>query len=131
MTFGGFNRAAHQVDRREGPRRIVDEHDIRLRWREGLESSQNALLAGRAPNRRRPKRHRGARRQTPDRLVIERVILGVDHDGYRPERKACGKRLERMHDERAAGAIEILLWPICPEPDAPAAGDDQKPDLIR
>ena len=131
MTVGGVNRARHQVYRGEGARRVVDEHDIRFCWCEGLESSQNALLAGRAPDRRRPKRHRGARRQMPDRLVIERAILGVDHDGYRQERKACGKRLERMHDERAAGAIEILLWPICAEPHAPAAGDDQKPNLIQ
>jgi hypothetical protein len=58
MTLGGFNRAADQIDRREGPRRIVDKHDIRFDWNERLEPSQNALLTARAPDRRRPKRDR-------------------------------------------------------------------------
>ena len=129
MALGGVDRARNEVYRGEGARRVVDEHDIRLRWREGLEPGQNALLAGRAPDRRRPKRRSGARRQMPDRLVIERAIRQRGSPRLSPERKACGKRLERMDDERAAGAIEILLRPIRAEPHAPAAGDDEKPNL--
>ena len=131
MTLGGLNRARHQVDRREGPRRVVDEHDVRLRCDERLEPGQNALLTGRAPDRRRPERRRGARRQMRHRLVIERAIVSADDHRYGREREARGQRLKRMHDERAAGATEILLRPVCAEPHAPAAGDDQKPDLIR
>jgi hypothetical protein len=131
MTLGGLDRAAHQVDRREGPRCIVDEHDVHVRYGEGLEPGENALLAGRAPDRRRPERRRGARRQLRRRVVIERAIVSADDHRYGGEREARGQRLKRMHDERTAGAIEILLRPICAKPHAPAGGDDQKPDLIR
>ena len=66
-----------------------------------------------------------------DRLAIKHLVVGPDDHRYGRERKARGQRLERMHDERTACATEILLRPICAEPHAPAAGDDQKPDLIR
>jgi hypothetical protein len=36
-----------------------------------------------------------------------------------------------MDDERAPGAGEILLWPVCAEPQAPAGSDDEKPNIIR
>jgi hypothetical protein len=65
------------------------------------------------------------------RLVVERAIVRADHHDYGLEGKACGKRLERMGDERAPGAIEILLRPIAAEPHATASGDDQKANLIR
>jgi hypothetical protein len=65
------------------------------------------------------------------RLIIERAIVRVDHDDYGQERKARGKRLKRMRDERAPGAAEILLRPVRAEPLPPTAGDDHKPDLIR
>jgi hypothetical protein len=131
MALGGLNRPRHQVRRWEGSGRVVDKHDIRFGRRQRLEPSENALLTGRAPDRRGPKRRRGARREMPDRLVVKPAIVSVDHHNDRLEPKACGKRFERMRDKRAASAIEVLLWPICPEPHAPAAGDDQKPNLIR
>ena len=131
MTLGGLDRARDEGRGGEGPRRVVDEHDIQLRCGEGLEPGQNALLTGRAADRRRPERRRGARRQMRHRLVIKRAVVGPDDHRYGREWKARGQRLERMHDERTASATEILLRPICAEPHAPAAGDDQKPDLIR
>ena len=131
VALGGLNRARHEVCRREGSRCVVDEHDIRLRCGEGLEPGQNALLTGRAPDRRRPERRRRARRQMRHGFVIERAVVGPDDHRYGGERKARGKRLEGMDDKRAPGAAEILLRPVCAEPLAPTAGDDQKPDLIR
>ena len=131
MALGGLDRPRDEGRGGEGPRRVVDEHDIRLGRGERLEPGQNALLTGRAPDRRRPERRRGGRRQMRDRFVIKRAVVGVDDHRYGREREARGQRLERMDDERAAGATEILLRPVCAEPHAPAAGDDQKPDLIR
>jgi len=131
MTLGGFNRPRDEGRGGEGPHCIVDEHDIQLRRGKRLEAGQNALLTGCAANRWRPERCRGARRQLRNRFVIERAILSADDHGYGREREARRQRLERMHDERAAGASEILLRPVCAEPHALAAGDNQKPDLIR
>jgi hypothetical protein len=36
-----------------------------------------------------------------------------------------------MHDQWATGATEILLRPVCAEPYASSAGDDQKPNPFR
>ena len=77
MTLGGLDRARDEGRGGEGPRRIVDEHDIQIRCGEGLEPCQNTLLTGRAADRRRPERRRGARRQMRDRLVIERAIVSA------------------------------------------------------
>ena len=66
-----------------------------------------------------------------DRLAIKDLVVGPDDHRYGREREARGQRFERMHDERTAGARKILLRPICAEPHALAAGDNQKPDLIR
>jgi hypothetical protein len=63
-------------------------------------------------------------------LIIEDPVVGSDDHRYGGERKARGKRLERVDDKRAPGAAEILLRPVRAEPRAPTAGDDHKPDLI-
>jgi hypothetical protein len=131
MTLSGLNRAPDESRRGEGAHRVVDEHDVRLRYSEGLEPGENALLTSRASDRGRPKSLPCACRQTLDRLIVKLAIVSVYHDCYRQERKAGGKRLERMHDKRTAGAIEILLWPISAEPHTSAASDDQEPNLIR
>ena len=109
----------------------MDEHDIQFSRGERLEAGENALLPGGAPNGRGPERRGGARRQPRHRIVIKPTVVGADDHGRGGKGEACGQRLERMHDERTAGASEILLRPIRAEPHAPAAGDDEKPDLIR
>ena len=129
VALGGFNRAGDEGRGGEGPHGVVDQHDLRLGRVEGLEAGQNALLARRAADRRRPERRRRARRQTGDRLVIERPIVGMDDHVDGRERKARGERLQRMDDERAPGAVEILLRPVRAEPRPPAPGDDEKPNL--
>ena len=74
MPLGGFDRARDEGSRGEGPHCVVDQHDVRLRCGEGLEPGQNALLTGRASDRRRPKRRPGARRQLRHRFIIERAF---------------------------------------------------------
>jgi hypothetical protein len=131
VALGGLDRARHEFLRWEWPHCVVDQHNLRLRFGDDLEPGQNALLAGRAPDRRRPDRRRCARRQMRHCLVIEHPVVGPDDHRDGRERKAGGKRLESVDDERASCAAEILLRPIAAEPHAAAAGDDQKPDLIR
>ena len=116
MALGRFNRARDEGRGGEGPHRVVDEHDVRLRGGEGLEPGQNALLARRAADRRRAERRRRARREMRGRLVIERTVLGADDHGYGGKRKARGERLQSMDDERTPGAAQILLRPVRAEP---------------
>ena len=95
----------------------------------GLKPGENALLAGFAAGRGRSERRRGARRQMRQRFVIERAVAGMDGDPHGREWPACGERLERVDDQRAPGAVQILLRPVGAEPQAPAGGDDEKRDL--
>ena len=131
VTVGGLDRASDEGRGGEWSHRVVDKHDVQVRCGEGLESGQNALLTGRAADRRRPDRRRRACRQMRHRLLIKDPVVGPDDYRYGGERKARGKRLESVDDERASRAGEILLRPISAKPHAAAAGDDQKPDLIR
>ncbi len=130
VALRGLNRAGDEGGGGEGPHGVVDKHDIRLRCGESLEAGQDALLTGRAPDRRRRERRRCARRKMRHRLIIEDPVVGPDDHRYGGERKARGKRLESVDDERAPRTAEILLRPVRAEPDPPAGGDDQKPDLI-
>ena len=116
VTLRGLDRAGDQGRGGEGPHRVVDQHDVRLGRVEGFEAGQNALLARRAPDRRRPERGRCARRQTGDRLVIERPIVRMDDHLDCRKWEARGQRLQRMDKERAPGAVEILLRPVRAEP---------------
>ena len=107
----------------------MDKHDIRRGRDERLEPGKNALLAGFAADRWRPERPSGGWRQMRQRLVIERAVVGADGDCHGRERPACAEGLERIGDQRAPGADEILLGPLRPEPQAPARGDDEERDL--
>ena len=97
-----------------------------LGGRKRLEAGQHALLARCAADGRRPERSRGDRSEMRDRLVIERAVVGVDHDLHGRKGPGRRQRLERVGDERAPGAVEILLRPRRAEPEAPARGDDEK-----
>ena len=126
MAYRRLDRPRDEFRRREGPRGVVDEHNVGLGGRKSLEPGQHALLARCAANGRRPERSRGRRGKMRERLVIKRAVVGVDHDLHRRKRPGCGQGLERVGDKRAPGAIEILLRPRRAEPEAPARGDDQK-----
>ena len=104
VSLGGFDRPRDEGRGGEGPRRVVDEDDLRLGRGDGLEAGQNALLARRAADRRGRERRRRAWPQMRHRLVIERPVVGVDDHRYGGERKARGQRLERMRDQRALRA---------------------------
>ena len=131
VALGRLNRARDEIGRGEGPGRVVDEHNVRRGCNERFEPCENALLACFAAGRGRSERRRGGRRQIRQRFVIERAVAGVDGDRHGRERPARGQRLERVGDQRAPGAVQILLRPVGAEPQAPAGGDDEKRDLNR
>ena len=51
MALGRLDRPRDELGRREGPHRVVDEHDVGSAAAKGLEPGQNALLARRAADR--------------------------------------------------------------------------------
>ena len=113
---------AHSPDLKSFGARMVHDHSRANEQLATIAKERGALV---------PQQLDTEHTQMRDRLAIKYLVVGPDDHRYGREREARGQRLERMHDERTAGATEILLRPICAEPNAPAAGDDQKPDLIR
>ena len=129
MVFGGADSAGDELAGGKGARRVVDEDDVGLRLHERLEPGEHALLPRRAADRRRTERSGRLGRQMRQGLFIEGAVFsadGHDSDGKRPRRR---QRVERMGEERLAGAEEILLRPLRAEPRSATGGDDDERDF--
>ena len=125
---GRIDRPSDEIGRRKGTGGVVNEHEVGLSRDKRLEPGPDALLPARAADRGRPERGPRLRRQARERVVVERAVVGVDHDRRRGESPGREERLERVGDQRPAGAGPILLRPLGAESDAAAGRDDDKGD---
>ncbi len=125
-TLGGRNRALDKVGRGKDARRVMNEDDVGRGVDLRFESGADALLAAVAARRRRPEGGCGGRREESQRGFVKRAIVGMDDDGRRAIASRGGERLERMADQRPAGADEVLLGRRRAEPRAASGRHDDE-----
>ena len=103
--------------RNEGPRGVMDQHDVGRLARERFQPGADRGLASRAASGRRLVAH------VADRLVEHRGIVGVDDRLHGKDLWMAAKRLHRPRNHGSAADGTVLLWPAGPGT-KPAAGGD-------
>ena len=109
----------------------MDEHEVGRGADLRLEPGAHALLPAVAAERRRPESGRGGGRKEGERRFVARAVVGVDDDGRRAIGPRRRQRLERVADQRLAGASEVLLRRRRAEPRAASGRHDDEGDAGR
>ena len=129
-----FRRRDGAFDQRGGgkdARGVVDEDDVGRGVALRLEPGAHALLPAVAAERRRAESGRGGGRKEGERGFVARAVVGVDDDGRRAIGPRRRERLERVADQRLAGAGEVLFRRRRAEPRAAPGRHDDEGDAGR
>ncbi len=121
----GIDRTRNHRRRDEGPRGVMDQHDVGRLARERFQSGADRSLPGCAASGGRLVAH------VADSLVEHRGIVGVEDRLHRKDLWMAAKRLHRPRNHRSAADRAVLLWPSRPGTKPAAGGDNDSGSPFR